>query len=882
MTLNGFPYRPSTRRWSSATSTGRTGPSRERREYTLGLARLLAALLPDDVEEGSISTLPLGWREGWDDAAAGGRAARARATSPTGSRRCEARDRQADPARARARARLHDRDDRAGVRRRSPGSRPSGSASASTPAISRCSSRRADGALARLARRGRAGRQDAGVERAARADDPASAAGRELLGALRRAALPAPGARARERRTSPASTTCPRRWRGAPARRSASGACTSTCRCTRPSTRRRHELAATLAALAGGAAPLTRHLEVETYTWSVLRRRAARTTTGSSTGLAARAGLDARPARRARSGGGRMTLVVIDAVGLTPARAASTCRGCRARRRRLPGARSTRSCPPSPARCSRRFLTGPDAGRARHRRQRLVLPRPRRGVPLAPAQPARAGREGLGDRAPRASPASAPRTSAGGTRWARRPTSRSRRGRSTTPTARKSPDCYTDPPQLHDHLTGAARRVPAVPVLGADGEHHVVALDRRRGARSCSTTSSSTCCSSTCRTSTTTTSASAPSAPEAAAAARELDERRRRPGRPRARARRHGRRALASTGSPTRGGRSTINRALRRAGLLDVYTQAGMEYLDPWTSRAFAVADHQIAHVYVARPGRRRRARARRSPACAASPRCSTGDDAGATPGSTTSAPASSSRVAEPRRLVHLLLLARRRARARLRAARSRSTASPATTRPSCSSTRTTGSVQGPRRARRWRARRSGMRYVLSVVAARPVGTCAGTHGRLPDDERRRAGVPVLGRRRSRATGSPPPTCATCCSSSAGSARRWRPRPAPAPRARRRLLGGGEALLRQRDQPGHRRGGPRERQLGGDEPRLQAGQRQPVREPWLGVVPALARGARAVAAAARRGRSAHGRRAGPRASRRPATGLGRSGGRPTT
>jgi hypothetical protein len=25
-----------------------------------------------------------------------------------------------------------------------------------------------------------------------------------------------------------------------------------------------------------------------------------------------------------------------------------------------------------------------------------------------------------------------------------------------------------------------------------------------------------------------------------------------------------------------------------------------MEYLDPWTSRAFAVADHQIAHVYVA------------------------------------------------------------------------------------------------------------------------------------------------------------------------------------------------------------------------------------------------------------------------------------------
>jgi predicted AlkP superfamily pyrophosphatase or phosphodiesterase len=42
-----------------------------------------------------------------------------------------------------------------------------------------------------------------------------------------------------------------------------------------------------------------------------------------------------------------------------------------------------------------------------------------------------------------------------------------------------------------------------------------------------------------------------------------------------------------------------INRALRRAGLLEVYTQGGMEYLDQWTSKAFAVADHQIAHVYI-------------------------------------------------------------------------------------------------------------------------------------------------------------------------------------------------------------------------------------------------------------------------------------------
>ena len=45
-----------------------------------------------------------------------------------------------------------------------------------------------------------------------------------------------------------------------------------------------------------------------------------------------------------------------------------------------------------------------------------------------------------------------------------------------------------------------------------------------------------------------------------------------------------------------------VNRALRRAGLLHVHHNATGELLDPWTSRAFAVADHQIAHVYVKDP----------------------------------------------------------------------------------------------------------------------------------------------------------------------------------------------------------------------------------------------------------------------------------------
>ena len=41
------------------------------------------------------------------------------------------------------------------------------------------------------------------------------------------------------------------------------------------------------------------------------------------------------------------------------------------------------------------------------------------------------------------------------------------------------------------------------------------------------------------------------------------------------------------------------NRLLRDAGLLSLKTDLGREYLDPGTSRAFAVSDHQIAHIYV-------------------------------------------------------------------------------------------------------------------------------------------------------------------------------------------------------------------------------------------------------------------------------------------
>jgi len=47
-----------------------------------------------------------------------------------------------------------------------------------------------------------------------------------------------------------------------------------------------------------------------------------------------------------------------------------------------------------------------------------------------------------------------------------------------------------------------------------------------------------------------------------------------------------------------------INRALRKAGLLAVRREKAMEQIDPGASDAFAVADHQVAHIYVKDPAR--------------------------------------------------------------------------------------------------------------------------------------------------------------------------------------------------------------------------------------------------------------------------------------
>ena len=63
-----------------------------------------------------------------------------------------------------------------------------------------------------------------------------------------------------------------------------------------------------------------------------------------------------------------------------------------------------------------------------------------------------------------------------------------------------------------------------------------------------------------------------------------------------------------------------LNRALRQAGLLTVRPGPFGEMLDTFESRAFAVCDHQLAHVYVRDAARLCRGSATRSPSCRAWP----------------------------------------------------------------------------------------------------------------------------------------------------------------------------------------------------------------------------------------------------------------------
>ena len=67
VTLNGFPYEGFGAQEVKYRVYKPDWADPERLEHTTALARVLAQLLPDDVTEGSISTLPLAWRTAYDD-----------------------------------------------------------------------------------------------------------------------------------------------------------------------------------------------------------------------------------------------------------------------------------------------------------------------------------------------------------------------------------------------------------------------------------------------------------------------------------------------------------------------------------------------------------------------------------------------------------------------------------------------------------------------------------------------------------------------------------------------------------------------------------------------------------------------------------------------
>ncbi|MER6690269.1 metabolite traffic protein EboE [Streptomyces minutiscleroticus] len=70
VTLNGFPYEGFGAGEVKYRVYKPDWADPERLEHTTALARVLAGLLPDDVTEGTVSTLPLAWRTAYDDARA--------------------------------------------------------------------------------------------------------------------------------------------------------------------------------------------------------------------------------------------------------------------------------------------------------------------------------------------------------------------------------------------------------------------------------------------------------------------------------------------------------------------------------------------------------------------------------------------------------------------------------------------------------------------------------------------------------------------------------------------------------------------------------------------------------------------------------------------
>jgi len=266
VTLNGFPYKafhaPVVKRdvyWPNWSGD-------ERVDYTVGLARLLARLLPDDVESGSISTLPLGWREGWD--------AEAQAAGLLGLERVagELEQLQRETGK-RIRIAL---EPEPGCTIETIEQAIDTLAGFAPDWIGVCLDAchlavQFEEPVAAVERLRAAGVPivKTQVSSALRVPDPGSEAGRELLA---RFDEPRFLHQVRECVNSHVEGTddLPEALDGGlPAQREWRVHFHVPVNSAEHTTQ--DELSATLAALAGGAAPLTRHFEVETYTWSVMR-----------------------------------------------------------------------------------------------------------------------------------------------------------------------------------------------------------------------------------------------------------------------------------------------------------------------------------------------------------------------------------------------------------------------------------------------------------------------------------------------------------------------------------------------------------------------------------------------------------------------------------
>ena len=325
------------------------------------------------------------------------------------------------------------------------------------------------------------------------------------------------------------------------------------------------------------------------------------------------------------------------------------------------------------------------AARARHRRQRLVFPRPVRDLAVAPVQPPGRRREVLGRGTPPRPVLHLRQAVLVVQHVFDAPTSRSRRGRCIRPTAASFPTSIRIRPELRDELQARARPVSAVPLLGARPP-----TSRPRagsGAARCT-------CSSKYRP--TLTLVYLPHLdynlqrlgpePSGHRARRGASGRRlRRADRGGAARRRARRRACPSTASRKCRNPVHINRALRQAGWLRVRDELGpraagcrcVRRVRAWpitrsrtsTSRARSWCG-KVADLLRSAAGCRARARRGRQAR----------DRAGS------SALGRTGGDLARRQLVHLLPFPGRRARAGLSRAPSTSIASRATTRSSCSS----------------------------------------------------------------------------------------------------------------------------------------------------------------------------------------------------